>query len=83
VAHLAAKQQTGIALLFTYITAIWPAYVMRHGTFLARLVFANEKACMYIQLGNRKVLTMCHEQCQCSYEHKWKDIYTEKMSHAI
>src|SRR6218665_1841126 len=56
---LAAKQQTEVALLGRYITLIyqhlarlWPAYLLRHGPFLARLVFSNEKAwehCVYMR----------------------------------
>jgi len=56
VTRLAAKQQTGVTPQFCYITAkgpsmarLWPAYVLRHGLFLARLVFANEKACKYVR----------------------------------
>jgi len=55
VARLAAKRQTGVAPLGRYITFIYkhvarlrPAYLMRHGPFLAHLVFANEKACELI-----------------------------------
>ena len=48
-ANLAAKQQTGVAQLFGYITANDPS-IARLGNavraILARLVFANEKACL-------------------------------------
>jgi len=50
VARLVAKQQTGIAPLGRYITAHGSsiaAYLTRHGPFLARLVFSNEKSCLY------------------------------------
>ena len=50
VARLAAKEQTGIVPIGHYITTtlppmarLWPTYLMRHGPFLARLVFSNEK----------------------------------------
>jgi len=48
-ARITAKQETGVAPLFCFITAngparLWPAFVMRHGPFLGGLVFANEKA---------------------------------------
>jgi len=55
VARLAAKQETGVAPFSTALpqtARLWPAYVMRHGLFLARLVFANEKDCH----GNRLTL---------------------------
>src|SRR6218665_450141 len=44
-----SRQTTGFTPLGRYITAhgrLWPAYLMRHGPFLARLVFSNEKACV-------------------------------------
>ena len=31
--------------LLPHMAPLWPAYSMRHGPFLARLVFSNEKAC--------------------------------------
>src|SRR6218665_2224151 len=30
-----------------YMASLWPAYLMRHGTILTRLVFSNEKACLH------------------------------------
>src|SRR6218665_2223484 len=49
--RLAANQKTGvapvgrsIALIYYHVARLWPAYLMRHGSFLAHLVFENEKA---------------------------------------
>src|SRR6218665_2277503 len=53
---LVTKQQTSVAPLGRCITAyasLWPAYLMRHGPFLARLVFSNEKACANPRNPNR------------------------------
>jgi len=54
VARLGAKEQTGVGDAFPLLAAtlmhkarLWPAYLMRHGPFLARLVFLNEKACIW------------------------------------
>jgi len=33
---------------------LWPAYLMRHGQLLARLVFSNEKACWPWVWGRNK-----------------------------
>src|SRR6218665_2611079 len=44
-----ASCQSGCPRVFVTLSQmarICPAYVMRHGPFLARLVFANEKACL-------------------------------------
>jgi len=49
VARLVTKQQTGVALLSLYITANGPSMArLRNAAraILARLVFANEKACV-------------------------------------
>src|SRR6218665_19951 len=40
------------AVLLYYVNLLkcgrlWPAYLMRHGPFLAHMVFASEKACSY------------------------------------
>ena len=35
-----------------YGTWLWPAYLMQHGPFLARLVFSNEKPMLYYVLND-------------------------------
>ena len=47
----------------------WPAYVMRHGPFLARLVFANEKACLQISVCNNGYQVSWHRS-----GNTWKNI---------
>jgi len=45
VARLAAKQMAPcFSDTLPQMARLWPANLMRHGAFLARLVFANEKA---------------------------------------
>ena len=51
-----------------HITAhgpLWPAYLMRHGPFLARLVFSNEKACIFIGNMNENFLHSSGITCSC------------------
>jgi len=48
VARLAGKQQTHASprlacATLPHMACLWPAYFMRHGPFLARLVFSSEK----------------------------------------
>src|SRR6218665_2307505 len=43
---LKSKQASSrLATTLPHMARLWPAYLMRHGPFLARLVFSNEKAC--------------------------------------
>jgi len=51
VARLAANKQPGVARLaatLPHMACLRPAYLMRHGLFLVRLVFSNEKACHHV-----------------------------------
>src|SRR6218665_1274378 len=43
-----SKLQTSprLATKFLHMARLWPAYLMQHGPYLARLGFPNEKACM-------------------------------------
>src|SRR6218665_2007141 len=48
----ANRRRRSVAPLGRYIPHIarlWPAYLMRHGLFLASLILSNEKACTYSQ----------------------------------
>jgi len=89
VARLAAKQTTGVApvgryIIYNYmrffqrITAhgpLWPAYLMRHRPFLARLVFSNEKAWLLVGLGSFTTVGLSYPGTRyCQYHTCYRSI---------
>src|SRR6218665_2499016 len=42
--HTANRRRPRLAATLQHMARLWPAYLMRHGPFLVRLVVSNEKA---------------------------------------
>src|SRR6218665_2112988 len=41
------QAQSNLTSILPHMARLWPVYLKRHGPFLARLVFSNEKACLH------------------------------------
>src|SRR6218665_4024291 len=54
---------------FPQLYRVWPAYVMRHGPFLTRLVFSNEKACRHTTTFKHTYIHLCIHLHTCMYKH--------------